>query len=60
LFATFAVTAFVILIRGLLTMWIRLVMAILPSFGQLTVLVTLNGVISHSKIWLQNLVKKFG
>jgi hypothetical protein len=51
------VTGFVLLTRGLLIMWIRPRMAMKLSCEQLTVLVTLNGVTNHSKVWLQNLVK---
>jgi hypothetical protein len=62
-FAIFAVTGFALLIRGLLTMLIRLLMAMKLSCGQLTVLVTLNEAINRCNIWSKfgrHLVRSFG
>jgi uncharacterized membrane protein len=56
LFVTFAVTAFVLLTRGLLTMLTLLVTAILPICGLLIVRVMRSVAISRYK----NLVEKSG
>jgi hypothetical protein len=50
-FVTCVVTGFALLTPGLLIMLIRLLMAMKLSCGQLTVLVTLNGVINRCNIW---------
>jgi hypothetical protein len=66
LFATFAVTAFVLLTRGLLTMLTLLVTAILPICGLLTVPVMRSVAISRCKnpvaenLVGKNLVEKSG
>jgi hypothetical protein len=56
LFAIFAVTVFVLLTRGLLTMLTLLVTAILPICGLLIVPVMRSVAINHCK----NLVEKSG